>query len=93
MKINWKLRFQNKSTLVALVALIVGFAYQVCGIFNIVPAISSDEVIQGVGIIINLLVALGVVVDPTTVGIKDSTQVHTYTKPRDDSDHIAPEVE
>ena len=28
MNINWKLRLQNKPTLIALIALVVGFVYQ-----------------------------------------------------------------
>lgn len=93
MNINWKLRLKNKPTLVALAALIVGFIYQVCGVFGIVPAISQDEIVQGLGIVINLLVALGVVVDPTTAGVGDSQAAQTYQVPRSDKDHIAPEVE
>lgn len=93
MEINWKLRLKNKPTLIALIALVVGFVYQLCGLFDIVPAISQDEIVQGLGIVINLLVALGVVVDPTTAGVRDSQAAQTYQVPRSDKDHIAPEVE
>ena len=69
MKINWKLRLQNKTTLLALIGAIVALVYQVLGIFEIVPAVSEDSVISATAVIINLLVALGVVVDPTTSGV------------------------
>ena len=46
MKINFKLRLKNKVTLVALVAVIVPFIYQVLGIFDIVPKISEGDVEQ-----------------------------------------------
>lgn len=93
MKINWKLRLKNKSILVAIVALVVGFIYQLLGIFDIVPAISQDDIVQMLGIVINVLVAVGVVVDPTTAGMSDSQQAQQYHMPRNDKDHIAPEVE
>lgn len=84
MNINWKLRLQNKATLAALIATVVAFVYQVLGIFGVVPAISQDTVITGAGIVLNILVAIGVVVDPTTEGINDSEQAMAYENPRDD---------
>ena len=84
MNINWKLRILNKPTLAALIATIVAFVYQVLGIFGVVPAISQDTIITGVGILLNILVAIGVVVDPTTAGFKDTEQAMGYEKPRSD---------
>lgn len=84
MKINWKLRLKNKVTLLSLAALIVGFIYQACGVLGIVPPISQDEVIQGVGLIINILVVSGVVTDPTTAGLSDSKMAAAYDAPRKD---------
>lgn len=84
MNINWKLRLQNKTTLAALIATIVAFVYQVLGIFGVLPAISQDMVITGAGIVLNILVAIGVVVDPTTSGVKDSEQAMTYESPKGD---------
>ena len=66
MKINWKVRFKNKTWLLGFIATIVAFIYQILAQFNIVAPISHDEVINIVGIIINLLVGLGVLIDPTT---------------------------
>lgn len=79
---NWKLRLQNKATLAALIATVVAFVYQILGIFGVVPAISQDMIISGFGILLNLLVALGVLIDPTTAGIKDSERAMEYTEPR-----------
>ncbi len=84
MKINWKLRLQNKTTLLALIGAVVALVYQVLGIFEIVPAVSEDSVISTVAVIINLLVALGVVVDPTTSGVSDSTRALCYECPKED---------
>ena len=81
MKINWKVRLQNKTWLLAMLAAIVAFVYQILSLLEIVPAVSQDQVTQLVGLVINILVALGIVVDPTTTGVTDSQQAMTYDKP------------
>lgn len=81
MKINWKLRLQNKATLTAIVLSLISLIYQVLGLFNIIPPISESEVVNIVGMIINLLVLLGVVIDPTTEGIDDSIRAMNYEEP------------
>ena len=81
MKINWKVRLQNKTWLLAMLAAIVAFAYQALSLLEIVPAVSQDQVTQLMGLVINILVALGIVVDPTTTGVTDSQQAMTYDKP------------
>lgn len=81
MKINWTLRLQNKATLAALAATVLTFAYQLCGIFGVVPAVSQDSLLQLVGIVLNILVALGVVTDPTTSGVSDSARALGYDEP------------
>lgn len=78
---NFILRLKNKACLTALISSSIAFVYQVLGIFEVVPVISENEVIQVCGIIINLLVTLGIVVDPTTKGIADSSQAMSYTEP------------
>ena len=68
---NFKDRFKNKTFLVSLAAVVIGFVYQILGLFDIVPAISQDQVTQFVGILINILAGIGIVIDPTTPGISD----------------------
>ncbi len=68
--------------MLALFAATVAFLYQVCGLIGFVPPISQDLVIQLGGLVVNVLVALGVVVDPTTAGVKDSEQAMLYEEPR-----------
>ena len=81
MNINWKLRFQNKVSLTAIVLAVIALVYQVLGICGIVPAVSQDTMIQLAGAVINLLVLLGIVVDPTTEGLSDSQRAMGYEKP------------
>ena len=84
MKINWKLRFQNKTTLTAIILALVALVYQVLGLFGVVPKISQDELTTVIGMVINLLCLLGIVVDPTTNGVSDSARALTYDTPRAD---------
>ena len=84
MNINWKLRFQNKTTLTAIILALVALVYQVLGLFGVVPKISQDELTTVIGMVINLLCLLGIVVDPTTNGVSDSARALTYDTPRAD---------
>ena len=84
MNINWKLRFQNKTTLTAIILDLLALVYQVLGLFGVVPKISQDELTTVIGMVINLLCLLGIVVDPTTDGVSDSARALTYDTPRAD---------
>lgn len=82
MNINWKLRFQNKTTLTALVLALVALVYQVLGVCGVVPRVTQDQVTTIVSMVINILCLLGIVVDPTTAGVGDSERAMTYKEPR-----------
>ncbi len=84
--INWKLRLQNKTTLITLIALIITFIYQVISFFGIVPTVSEEEITNALVLLVNILVTVGVVVDPTTAGITDSKQALTYNEPKTKED-------
>lgn len=85
MKINFKVRMKNRAFVLTMLSAIVAFIYQMCGIIGIVPAMGEDMVIQLIGLVLNLLVGLGILVDPTTSGINDSRQAMNYTTPRKDT--------
>ena len=78
---NLKLRLKNKATLLAIVLAAVAFVYQVLGLCGVAVPITEDQAIQIAGIIINLLVGLGILVDPTTAGVGDSTRAMGYEEP------------
>lgn len=78
---NWKLRLKNKPVLIAIIAAAVAFVYQILGILNIVPPVTEEQAMQVLGIIINILVGLGILVDPTTSGVGDSARAMTYSEP------------
>lgn len=83
---NWKLRLQNKTTLIALIAAAVSLIYQVLGICGIVPRVSEDTILTAVGTLVNALALLGIVIDPTTKGISDSERAMEYEKPATDGE-------
>ena len=78
MKINWKLRLKNKTTLCALIAAVVSLVYIVLGIVGITPAVSENDVMEVAAAVLNGLTLLGVVVDPTTAGMGDSQRALEY---------------
>lgn len=80
--INWKVRFKNKTWLLAFAGTIIAFIYQILGMLDIVAPISEENVTQILGIALNLLVAIGVIQDPTTSGLSDSTQALGYEEPK-----------
>ena len=82
MNINWKLRFRNKVTLTAILLGVVALIYQLLGLAGIVPAVSESQITQNAVMAVDLLVLLGVVVDPTTEGISDSAQALKYDNPK-----------
>ena len=75
--INWKLRLQNKATLIALLGAIFLMVQQ----FGLeIPKNIQD----GVNTFVYILVLIGVVNDPTTAGISDSKRALEYYEPRED---------
>lgn len=82
MKINWKVRLQNKTWLLAMLAGHYCLCVSAAGLLGVVPAVSQDQITQLIGLVVNILVALGIVVDPTTSGVTDSQQALTYDKPK-----------
>lgn len=78
MKINIKERLKNKVFLLAAIALIISFVYQLLGMFGVVPPITENEVLEIVTMAVNILAFFGVLVDPTTEGMSDSERALTY---------------
>ena len=73
--INWKLRFQNKATLLAIASTVILLAQQLG--FKL-----PDNIADVVNTFLTLLVLLGVINDPTTQGISDSPKALTYSEPK-----------
>lgn len=80
MKINWKIRFKNKTFVVTFLTAIVAFVYQILSMFDVVPLIPQDNIVKLIMIVVTLLTSLGVIIDPTTEGVNDSLRAQNYTE-------------
>ena len=81
MKVNWKVRFKNKTWLSMFISLIVGFIFNILKMFDVVPVVTENTVMNAVSQILTLLGLLGVIVDPTTAGVNDSARAMSYEEP------------
>lgn len=84
--INWKLRLQNKTTLWAIISLVVGLIFRILDACGVIPPFSQDFVLEIAADILTLLGLLGVIVDPTTAGVGDSERAMGYDQPWQDGD-------
>ena len=84
MKINWKVRFKNAAWLTSFISLIVGFVFNILKMFDIVPSVTQNLVMEIVGQVLTFLGLIGVVVDPTTAGLNDSVRAMSYEAPWED---------
>ena len=84
MKLNWKVRFRNKTWLTMFISLIVGFVFNILKLFDVVPAVTESVIMNIVSQVLTFLGLIGVIVDPTTVGVEDSNRAMTYEVPWDD---------
>lgn len=75
--INFKLRLQNKTTLVALISAVFLMLQQFG--FHI-----PSNIQEGINTLVTILVIIGIITDPTTKGIADSERALSYIQPRDD---------
>ena len=85
MNINWKVRIKNKTFWLSLIPTVLVLIQLVMRTFGV--ELDFGEVGNNLIAIVNtvfvLLGILGVVVDPTTAGIADSSQAMTYEEPKD----------
>lgn len=81
MNINWKLRFKNKYTLTALISTTALFVNQVLSAFGVDYSEQIKQVVDACLTLVTLLVALGIVIDPTTEGVNDSEYSHQKIEP------------
>lgn len=81
MKLNWKVRFRNKTWLTSFLAAIVTFAYTILGMFDIYPEVTRNDVGEIINSLLMFLSLIGVIVDPTTSGLGDSMRALSYEEP------------
>nr|DAH30352.1 MAG TPA: holin [Caudoviricetes sp.] len=83
MRINWWVRFHNKTFLASFLALVIAFVYNLLALFGVTPTVQQDALLTAVNAILTVLGMIGVIADPTTKGISDSAQAMTYDKPKE----------
>ena len=81
--INWKVRIKNKNFWLALVPALALLLQTFLAVFNV--RLELGETIDKLLVFINALFAVfvivGVVNDPTTSGVSDSSRAMTYDRP------------
>ena len=79
--INFKVRFRNKTFLMLFIPALLSFIYTAISLTGIVPKITEDEVANILIMLVELLSMRGIVNDPTTAGMSDSTRALGYDVP------------
>ena len=84
MNINWIVRIKNKTFWLALIPAVLLLIQVVASVFGFTLDLGDlgDKLIAVVNALFAVLVILGIVTDPTTEGVGDSTQALTYTEPK-----------
>lgn len=77
-KINWRVRLRNKTFWLTLVPLLVLLTQQLG--LNLVPK-NWESIFSTV---MAILTVVGIINDPTTAGITDSSQALAYYEPKED---------
>jgi phi LC3 family holin len=81
MKINWKVRLKNPTFWITVIPALITVIYAVLALFDVIPNVAEETLVNGFMAVMSVLATLGIVVDPTTKGIKDSDRAMNYDKP------------
>ena len=79
-KINWIVRIKNKAFWVALIPAILLLIQAIAAVFGLTIDLGDlgDKLLTVINALFAILAILGVVVDPTTPGTRDSERALTY---------------
>lgn len=84
MKINWQVRFKNKTFWLTFIPALFLVVQAVATVFGYTLDLTELQanILEVVNAVFTLLATIGVVVDATTKGLGDSTNAMTYTEPK-----------
>lgn len=84
MNINWKVRIKNKMFWVSIIPAVLLLIQTVATTFGYTLDLGElgNNLLAVVNAIFVVFAILGVVTDPTTEGVSDSSRALTYTEPR-----------
>jgi phi LC3 family holin len=82
--INWKVRIRNKTFWISFIPAVILLIQVVAAVFGYTLDLSdlAEKLLAVVNALFVVLTILGVVADPTTVGVGDSTLAMGYTEPK-----------
>lgn len=83
--INWKVRIKNKNFWVTIIPALLLLIQGIAALFGFTINLNDVSgkllvIVDGVFVVLSIL---GIVNDPTTAGISDSSQAMTYNEPKD----------
>ncbi len=84
MNINWKVRLKNKNFWLAIIPAVLLLIQAVAAVFGYQIDLGDlgNKLLVVVNAVFVVLSILGIVTDPTTQGISDSTLALTYNEPK-----------
>lgn len=83
--INWTVRIKNKTFWLGLIPAALLLVQVVAAVFGYTLNLGElgDKLLAVVNALFAVLTILGIVADPTTKGVGDSSQALTYDKPKE----------
>ncbi len=83
--INWTVRIKNKTFWLALIPAALLLVQVVAAVFGYTLDLGElgDKLLAVVNALFGVLAILGIVADPTTKGVGDSSQALTYDRPKE----------
>lgn len=84
MNINWMVRIKNKNFWLSLIPAVLLLIQVVAAVFGYSMNLGElgDKLLAVVNALFTVLAILGIVTDPTTAGVSDSSQAMTYEVPK-----------
>lgn len=82
--INWLVRIKNKTFWMTIIPAVLLLIQAVAGVFGFQIDLGDvgEKLLAVVNAVFAVLAILGIVTDPTTDGVSDSTQAMAYTEPK-----------
>lgn len=84
MNINWKVRLQSKQFWAGILSAVVTAVFALISLWQAWPDWSQESVLSVLMLILQIPVAVGIITDPTTKGMRDSEQALSYQKPKEE---------
>lgn len=83
MKVNWKVRLKNKAFWIAAIPAVLLLVQVTAAVFGLELDFGDlgNKLLAVVNAAFALLAILGIVTDPTTSGLSDSSRAMNYTEP------------